>query len=358
MTDWSRSAQEQWAEDLVAVAETAGLDRPVVVSWEQNGVARYAAHVRPDLFSSMVLVNPLQFTRELLERLIQTGGQVVPTHSIEEAYFPSRINDAEFVAWLSRAGRMGASPTVASRIWTHVLEYPESLTPSGIDLPALVLHNRDSIQLESEVRTVADHLPRATFVQVAGADTFPIAGDVDLLITEIAEFLTGAPSSLAPLRHIEVVLFTDLVESTQRAVDEGDAHWQALLDIHDRTAQQAVHRHGGRVVKYTGDGVLALMPSASAALDAAATIRDQLAQRGLHMRVGIHVGDVDTRGDDVSGLAVNIAARIMAIAEPDETLVSEAARHAVLGSRHRFDEPRIAHLKGIPDQWQLFRSLP
>jgi class 3 adenylate cyclase len=273
-------------------------------------------------------------------------------------YFPSRINDPEFVAWLSRAGRLGASPTAATRIWTHVLDYPDSLTPADINVPTLVLHNHDSIQPESEVRDVAAHLSQATFVQVAGADTFPIAGDVDALITEIAEFVTGAPSRLTPLRHIAVLLFTDLVESTQRAVHEGDDQWRALLDIHDRSAQQGVRQHGGRVVKYTGDGVLALMPSATAALDAATAIRDQLARQGLQIRVGIHVGDVDTRGDDVSGLAVNIAARIMANAGPDETLVSEAARHAVLGSRHRFGEPRTTHLKGIPDQWQVYRALP
>jgi class 3 adenylate cyclase len=358
MTDWARSAQDQWAEDLVAVIEAAALDHPVVVSWEPYGAARFAASSRPDLFASMVLINPSQFTRSFLRLLSATSGPVLPTRSTEEMAFPSRIKDEGFTSWLSRAGRAGASPTSASRIWGHLLGYENPLTPSGITTPTLVLHNRDCMQTEEESRTVAAEIPGATFVQVAGADVYPIAGDVDLLISEIAEFVTGAPSVLAPLRHVTAVLFTDLVDSTKRAVDEGDAHWRDLLDIHDQTVQRSVRRHGGRVVQYTGDGVIALMPSATGAVDTAQSIQEDLAEQGLHVRVGIHVGDVDERGDDVSGLAVNVAARIMSHADAGETLVSEATRQATLGSAHRFADVRTTELKGLPEQWKLYRWLP
>ncbi|HWS94223.1 MAG TPA: adenylate/guanylate cyclase domain-containing protein [Mycobacterium sp.] len=358
MTDWSRSAQEQWAEDLVTVIEAAGLERPVVVSWEPHGVARLAASARPDLFAAMVLVNPAWATRSLLELMRANAGRPLPNRTIEELAFPSRINDDEFVAWLARAGRSGASPASAARIWEHVLNYQPALTPPGIATRTLVLHNRDSRQPEAEVLAVAEEIAGATFVQVAGADVYPVAGDVDLLITEIAEFVTGGPSGLTPLRYLAAVLFTDLVDSTVRAVDEGDAHWRALLDVHDRTVQQAVRDHGGRVVKYTGDGVLALMPSATGALDTAESIRHRLAEQGLRIRAGIHVGDVDVRGDDVSGFAVNVAARIMNHADADETLVSDAARQATLGSPHRFEATRTTQLKGLPEQWTLHRHIP
>ncbi len=183
---------------------------------------------------------------------------MIPTRSMEELAFPSRIKEEEFTAWLARSGRAGASPTTASRMWEHVLSVPDDLTPPGITTPTLVLHNRDCMQPEAECRAVADAIPGATFVQVAGVDSYPIAGNVDLLTAEIAEFVTGGPSGLTPLRHVSAVMFTDLVDSTQRAVDEGDAQWRDLLDIHDRTVQGCVRHHGGRVVKYTGDGVLAL----------------------------------------------------------------------------------------------------
>jgi class 3 adenylate cyclase len=358
VTDESRSLQEQWAEDLIAVVEAAALDHPVVVSWETMGVARLAASTRPDRFASMVLVNPEPSTAEFSEQLVGTPGPTVPTRSIEARAFPSRIKDEEFTAWLSRSGRAGASPTTASRIWGHLLDHRGSLTPPGISVPTLVLHNQGSIAIERDVRAVARAIPDATFVQVAGADLYPIAGDVDLLIREIAEFVTGAPSGLAPLRHVSAVLFTDLVGSTQRAVAEGDAQWRELLDVHDRTVQSCVRHHGGRVVKYTGDGVLALMPSATGALQTAQSIADRLAEQGLRIRVGIHVGDVDVRGEDVSGLAVNVAARIMAEAEAGEMLVSEAAREAVLGSGHHFEAAGTTPLKGIPGEWTLSRWLP
>jgi class 3 adenylate cyclase len=358
ITDWSRSLQEQWAADLLAVIEAARLERPVLVSWEPNGVARLAASAQPDLFASMVLVNPAWSTRGMAELLSANAGSALPNRTIEEIAFPSRIKDEDFTAWLTRAGRAGASPSSAARIWEHVLEYQATLTPAGITAPTLVLHNRDSRQPEADARRVAEEIPGAEFVQVAGVDVYPVAGDVDLLITEIAQFVTGGPSALAPLRHVAAVLFTDLVESTRRAADLGDAQWRDLLDIHDRTVEQCIRHHGGRVVKYTGDGVLALMPSATSALEAVASMREHLATQGLRIRAGIHVGDVDMRGDDVSGLAVHVAARIMSHADADETLVSEAARQATLGSRHQFDAPRTVHLKGLSEQWTLHRNVP
>ena len=271
--------------------------------------------------------------------------------------FPSRIDDPDFQEWLARAGRSGASPATAARMWSHILSYPTSLTPPGLDVRTLVLHNRDSINPEPHVRAVADKIPGATFVQIPGPDTYPIAGDVDALVAEIAQFVTGAPSELAPQRIVAAVLFTDLVDSTRRAVDVGDQRWRELLDVHDQAVQRCVLHHGGRVVKYTGDGVLALLPSATAALTTARSIRDHLAERGLHIRVGVHVGDVDVRGDDVSGLTVNIAARIMGRAAENETLVSESVRSATLGSGLSFDDAGVAELKGLPEPFTLHRWL-
>lgn len=358
ITDWERSVQDQWAEDLCVVIEAAGLNQAVVVSWEPMGVARLAASRRPGLFGSMVLVNPSRFTSGLDDLLsVSEEEATLPTRSVEEMAFPSRIGDPDFSDWLSRAGRSGASPAAAARMWRHLLDHPGSLTPVGIDVPTLVLHNRDCMTSEQVVRAVAGELSNADVVQVPGPDNYPVSGDVDPLIAEIAGFVTGAPSDLAPQRIVAAVLFTDLVGSTQRAVDEGDEQWRRLLDVHDQAVQQCVAHHGGRVVKYTGDGVLALLPSATAALETGESIRDQLAERGLQIRVGVHVGDVDVRGDDVSGLSVNIAARIMNCAEGGETLVSSSVRHATLGSGLAFDETGPVRLKGIPEAFTLHRWL-
>ena len=355
MTDWSTSAQEQWAEDLCAVVEAAGLERPAVVSWEPMGVARLAASMRPELFGSLVLINPARFTRGLADLIGSHGEEGVSGRSVEQIVFPSRRGDAEFWDWLSRAGRSGASPTTAARMWGHVLDYSAPLTPEGIDVRTLVLHNRDVVAHEEMVSVVAAEIPGARFVEVPGADLYPIAGDVDALVAEVAQFVTGAPTGLAPLRLVAAVLFTDLVASTERAVEAGDEQWQNLLDVHDQAVRRSVLHKGGRVVKFTGDGVLALIPSATGAIEAAQSIREALAQQNIDIRVGIHVGDVDVRGDDVSGISVNVAARIMSQAKAGETLVSDAACQAALGSSIRFDGTDDVQLKGLPGRFRLHR---
>jgi class 3 adenylate cyclase len=358
ITDWSRSAQEQWAEDLCAVVDAAGLERPVVVSWELMGVARRAASMRPELFGSMVLINPAQSTKGLADLMDAHGDEGVSSRFIEEMVFPSRKDDPDFWDWLSRAGRSGASPATATRVWGHMLGYSDPLTPAGIDVPTLVISNRDSQQIEGDVREVAAEIRGASFVEVPGADIYPVAGDVDLLVAEIAQFVTGGPTGLAPERLVAAVLFTDLVASTERAVLAGDQQWRDLLEIHDQAVRRSVLHRGGRVVKFTGDGVLALLPSATAAMETVDSIREALTRRNMTIRAGIHVGDIDTRGDDVSGISINIAARIMSCATAGETLVSDAACQAALGSGFRFEGAGHAELKGLPGRFTLRRILP
>ena len=355
MTDWSTSAQEQWAEDLCAVIDAAELERPAVVSWEPMGVARLAASMRPELFGSLVLINPARFTNRLADLIGSHGEEGVSGRSVEQIVFPSRSDDADFRDWLSRAGRSGASPAMATRMWDHMLGYSAPLTPEGIDVRTLVLHNREVVAHEEAVSEVAAEISGATFVEVPGADLYPIAGDVDALVAEVSQFVTGAATGLAPQRLVTAVLFTDLVASTERAVEAGDEQWQNLLDVHDHAVRRSVLHKGGRVVKFTGDGVLALIPSATGAIEAAQSIREGLAQQNMDIRVGIHVGDVDVRGDDVSGISINVAARIMSHAEAGETLVSDTAAQAVLGSSIRFDVADEVQLKGLPGRFRLHR---
>ena len=355
VTDWSRSLHEQWADDLLAVVDAAGLEDPIVVSWERTGVARLAAKLRPGLFSAVVLINPSQSTEQFRALMRRGDDGTTAGAPIEELAFPSRINDPEFVAWLNRSGRMGASPAAAGRMWQHLLSFEGSLTPDGVDERVLVLHSRDCLVASEEVRDVVAALPNATLLEIDGVDTYPVAGDVGPLIAEISQFVTGGRSVLAPERAVAAVLFTDLVDSTVRAANEGDAQWRELLDVHDREVERLVLHCGGRVVKYTGDGILALVDSVTGAIDGARSIVGRMLERGLQVRAGIHVGDVDVRGDDVSGITVNIAARIMGQAGPGEILVSDAARIATLGSGYAFEPVGMTHLRGFTDDWALFR---
>ena len=198
----------------------------------------------------------------------------------------------------------------------------------------------------------ACQIPGAHHVALAPGDAYPIGDGVDDVIAEISQFLTGEVRLPAPERQICAILFTDLVGSTRRAESEGDAAWRQLLDRHDAVNRTAVSRRGGEVIKTTGDGVLALLPSATAAIEAAQTIRAQLRDENLEVRVGIHVGEIDRRGDDVSGLSVNIAARIMASAQPNQILTSAGVAQLTDAAHFTSLGPRT--LKGLDGNWELF----
>ncbi len=168
MTDWSRERGRSNGPKICAVVEAAELEHPVVVSWDGMGVARLAVSKRPDLFGSMVLINPFDSTEGMADFLESHGDDGVSGRSIEERVFPSRANDPDFWDWMARAGRSGASPATAGRIWGHMLSHRGSLTPAGMEVRALVLRNRDSMEIAGSSRQVATEIPGAIFVEVPG----------------------------------------------------------------------------------------------------------------------------------------------------------------------------------------------
>jgi class 3 adenylate cyclase len=222
--------------------------------------------------------------------------------------------------------------------------------------PTLVLHRRDNRFVpEGLLARASERIAHATLVELEGRDHFPFVGDVDALLAEVAAFVVGERRIPPPRRLLSAVLFTDLVGSTERAAVLGDADWKSVLDRHDALVRATVGRSGGSVVKTTGDGVLALLPSAGTCLRVAATVRHDLAAEGLHVRIGVHVGDIDRRGDDVSGLAVNIASRAMATAGTGEIVVTAPVVAAVAGQAVAFESLGVHELKGVPGSWELFR---
>jgi class 3 adenylate cyclase len=155
-------------------------------------------------------------------------------------------------------------------------------------------------------------------------------------------------------RMLVTVLFTDIVGSTERAQEVGDRRWRELLDEHDRLARELVQREGGRLVKSTGDGILAIFDGPGRAIRCAATLREALRPQGLDIRAGLHTGEVELRGDDVGGIAVHIGARIAGVAAPGEVLVSRTVRDLVAGSGIALEGRGTHALKGVGDDWPLF----
>jgi class 3 adenylate cyclase len=225
----------------------------------------------------------------------------------------------------------------------------------AIQVPTLVLHRRDDRMVALDLgRYVADHIPGATFVEAEGADHLFFTGDADTVLDEIEEFLTGIRPLPVVERVLATVLFTDIVDSTQRAVELGDQRWKELLGRHDAQVRRQLARFQGREVNTTGDGFLARFDGPARAIRCAVAIRDVLRSLGLEVRAGVHTGEVELRGDDISGIAVHIAARVAAAAGAGEVLASRIVVDLVAGSGLNFGAHGEHILKGVAGEWGLF----
>jgi class 3 adenylate cyclase len=223
-------------------------------------------------------------------------------------------------------------------------------------MPSLILcREGDKVVLPVLSRGVAQGIPDAQLIELGGADHLFCTGDQDALLDEIERFLTGDLKRQPVDRVLSTVLFTDIVGSTERAAALGDRRWRDVLERHDRLVKQEVARHRGRVVKSTGDGVLASFDGPARAVRAGMALRNAApGTLGSELRVGVHTGECELIGDDLGGIGVHIAARIQAGADPGQVLVSSTVKDLVVGSGLRFGEQEERALKGVPDTWRLF----
>jgi class 3 adenylate cyclase len=203
-------------------------------------------------------------------------------------------------------------------------------------------------------RYLAEHIPHARLAIAPGADSAIWSSPADEILDAIAEFLTGARPNEEPDRALAAILFTDIVDSTEQAAAIGDRRWRALLESHDAIARAIIDQHRGRLVKLTGDGVLATFDGPGRAIRCAIGLRDALSTLGLRIRAGLHAGEVELRSEDIGGIGVHVAARVLDQARTDELLVSAAVPLLVAGSGIEFEDRGEHELKGVPGSWRLF----
>jgi class 3 adenylate cyclase len=184
------------------------------------------------------------------------------------------------------------------------------------------------------------------------------APDADRFLDRLEEFLTGAPQAPGRNRVLATVAFTDIVDSTAMAASMGDRRWRELLEVHDSVARREVAAARGRTVKSTGDGLLATFDGPARAIRCVSAIARGVATLGLHVRAGLHTGEIELLGDDVGGIAVAIAARLTSLAGSDEVVVSSTVKDLVAGSGIRFEDRGIHALKGVPEEWHVFAVQP
>jgi class 3 adenylate cyclase len=272
-----------------------------------------------------------------------------------EFWAPSAAEDPEFRRWWARLLRQGTSPMGAADLIDLYREIDVRAVLPTIDVPTLVLHRRDDIVVrEAQGRYLADTIPGARFVELTGSDHLAWIGDQDALLDEVEEFLVGSRRAHEPDRALATVLFTDIVDSTATAARLGDRAYRDLLERHDATVRHHLTLHRGREIKTMGDGFLATFDGPARAIRCATSIREGLAPLGLRVCAGIHTGEVELIGDDVAGMAVNIGARIGALAGPGEVYVSSTVKELVVGSGLEFAGRGLHTLKGAPGEWRVF----
>jgi class 3 adenylate cyclase len=251
--------------------------------------------------------------------------------------------------------RTAVTPRQAERLLRMSLTSDVSDVVPLVQAPLLALHPRDLTMVPAEaVREFADLAPNGAFREIPGDSALTFALDPDLLADVIEEFVTGTAPAPPTNRVLATVLFTDLVGSTERAAQAGDRAWADLLERHFADARATVTAFGGETVKTTGDGVLATFTGPAQAVRCTERIIAGARGLGLDLRTGLHTGEIERTGDDVAGLAVHLAARIMGLGQSGEILVSRTVRDLVIGSELTFTERGEHDLKGIPDRWALY----
>jgi pimeloyl-ACP methyl ester carboxylesterase/class 3 adenylate cyclase len=259
--------------------------------------------------------------------------------------------------WYGKMMRLGASPgaAVALAKMDHATDI-RSILPS-VHVPTLVTVRQGDENLPAS-RYMAQHIPGARFRVFPGDEHGIFFGDQDAILGEIQEFLTGVRTPPQPDRVLSTVLFTDIVESTRRAAELGDRRWRDVLDEHDAIAREQLAAHRGRRVNSIGlgDGVLATFDGPARAIRCGQAICEGVRLLGLEARAGVHTGEVEMRGEDLSGMAVHIGARVSALAGPGEVLVSGSVPPLVAGSGLVFHDRGEQQLKGVPGSWRIFAA--
>jgi class 3 adenylate cyclase len=268
---------------------------------------------------------------------------------------PSLAHDEEAREWCAAYLRYSASPKAAISIWDWNAEIDVRSILPAIHVPTLVLHRSgDRWQKVEEGRYLAQHIAGAKYVELPGEDHVIWAGDQAQLLDEIEEFLTGVRPPPPSERVLLTVLFTDIVGSTSIASEIGDHRWKELLQRHDDEVRKELRRHKGIEVKTTGDGFLAAFDGPTKAIHCATAIRERVAEIGLKVRAGLHTGECEKRDEDLSGIAVHLASRLLDHAQPGEILVSRTVKDLIVGSGIALEERGQATLRDVAGNWELF----
>jgi class 3 adenylate cyclase/alpha-beta hydrolase superfamily lysophospholipase len=359
----SRAAElpdlETQVQDALAVLDAVGSRSTIILGAGPGAhAASLFATTYPNRTRALVLWDfyvwiANAFEASDLELLGRTWGTEASAAAAMARVAPSMIGDRDFLRWYAKVQRHFVPPDVAADLVRSARDTDIRPLLPAIHVPTLVLargwpdHDKD--------REVAEAIDGSTFVLLPGADRATFAGNQDDLVDAIRDFVGARPLAGPAQTLLRAVLFTDIVGSTDHLTRVGDKAWRDLIVSHDERSARAIDGHGGHVVKSTGDGVLATFEGPAQAIRCAQAIAASLADLGIEIRAGVHVGEIEAIGEDVTGMTVNVAARISALAGASEVFVSSTVRDLTPGSGLGFEDVGEHELKGVPERWHLFR---
>lgn len=361
---------EQRMDDIRAAMDAVGSDKAAILGLSEGGpLAMLFAAAHPERVSHLVLYGAIaksiwspDFDHPFAPRIedVHTaeGEMLVPMLEAGdswEIFAPSWIDNPSAQEWFDKLFRYGATPAMVEKLFQMYYEVDVRAALPLITCPTLVLHRRgDRVINRHAGMWVADHIEGSKYIELPGADHVPWAGDVDTLLDEVQEFVTGQRGAVEPDRVLAAVMFTDIVDSTVQASSMGDSRWRQVLDQHDALTRKHVEAAKGRIVKHTGDGSLAIFDGPGRAIRCARAILSDARSLGIELRAGVHTGEIELRGEDVGGIGVHIASRISGLAGANEIVVSRTVKDLVVGSGIEFTDRGTHTLKGVPGEWQAY----
>jgi class 3 adenylate cyclase len=359
---------EEWVSDLRWILDAAGSSTAAFLGMEGAApIGILFAATFPDRTRALVLLNtyasmhrhddyPFGFPPQTYDKFVDVLIAEWGSGDVLRAIAPDLAEDERYHEWFARLERASLSPsTMAVLSRTAGLLDLRGILPA-IKAPTLVISHQDMPYLRlGHGRYLAEHIPNARYVERPGFWGLPWVHDVDGTLDEIQAFLTGTRGTPeVDNRVLATVLFTDIVGSTKRAAELGDRRWREVLDDHDAILRREIERYRGRPINSTGDGFIATFDGPARAIRCGLALNDAVSSLGIQIRTGLHTGEVEQRGEDVGGIAVHIAARVMSEAGPNEVLVSGAVPPLVAGSGIEFDNRGSRELKGVPGEWRLY----
>ncbi len=363
---------EDRMDDVRAILDDLGSERAVLIGVSEGGpMSLLFAATYPERTQALILCGSEvreersagwpwgESTREQhrasMERVPATWG----SGRMIDYIWPSASGDEQRYAWMRRLQVASATPRVAIAFMDMAFDIDVRNVAPVVNVPTLILHSpRDQVCHIENARFLARTIPGAEYFELSGRDHVPWGDCLDEVVADVREFLTGTREAPEPERILATILFTDIVDSTRRAAELGDARWRDLLQRHHDTIREQLLRFRGLELDTAGDGFFARFDGPARAIRCAAAAVDAVRSIGIDIRAGIHTGECEVIGDKLGGIAVHIGARVAAAARPGEILVSSTVKDLVAGSGIQFDDRGEHQLKGLAGEWRLFAVMP